>query len=243
MKCRVAIAGMYGRMGSTVADLAEHDPDVILVGGIVLEARNRVGHERLLVSLLVKEVMEMGDVLVDFTTPEGVITHLGELGLFKEPKAAVVGVTGFDESHMAKLEAASLTMPIVYDTNFSMGIALLKEAIASFGGNLKGMDMAIVETHRRDKKDAPSGTATDLAHLAARHHGRVPPISSLRLGEAPGEHRVFISNESEMIELTHRANSRAAFAKGALAAAKWVKGKKPGLYSFRDVFQSGTKSR
>lgn len=239
MRCRIAVAGLYGRMGCAIARLAEQDHEFILTGGIVREPAHRAGQESLMVVITAKEIMESADVLLDFTTPQATLQHLLDFQDMAPRKAAVVGTTGFDEADLAQLQVLALKIPIVLDSNFSMGIALIRQALGFLGQDFSSVfDGAIVETHRREKKDAPSGTARDLAKSLIRLTGKDVPISSLRLGEAMGEHRLYLSTAYDVVEIVHRAYSREAYAQGALAAAKWIVHQKPGLYRFSDVFKN-----
>ncbi|MBI4669510.1 MAG: 4-hydroxy-tetrahydrodipicolinate reductase [Elusimicrobia bacterium] len=251
-KIRIVVGGIYGRMGCRVAALAESSRDFILTGGLVrhapqaLQACQASGLVRepldqksgqaLIIGLKAAELMEQADVLVEFTSPEAALKHLGEIcGI---GKAAVVGVTGLSDNQRRQLALIAKKMPIVYDANFSLGIALIRQAIATAASGLgDDFDCGMLEIHRKGKKDAPSGTAIHLADLLMKAVGEKPLVHSLRLGEVPGEHTVYLANSHEVVELSHRVYSRDAFAAGALYAARWVKGRGPGLFSFTDVLK------
>jgi 4-hydroxy-tetrahydrodipicolinate reductase len=136
------------------------------------------------------------------------------------------------------IESASQSLPIVFTSNFSVGVNVLfwltRKAAELFGPDFSS---EIIETHHKMKKDAPSGTAKTLAEIlrATLKIENDLPIQSIREGEIVGEHTVIFSGPGERLELTHRAASREIFARGALRAAKWIIGKPPGLYSMQDV--------
>jgi len=145
-------------------------------------------------------------------------------------------------------------MPVLYATNMSLGIALLKHLVQDVSQKLQEFDIEIVEMHHKHKVDAPSGTALTLAQHAAKGRGlnlddvRISgrsgnigkrtkdeiAVMSLRGGDIVGKHTVGFYNEGEFIELSHTATSRDTFAKGAIVAAKWIVGKEPNLYSIDD---------
>jgi len=200
--------------------------------------------------------VQMSDVLIDFSFPSATEQHAllaAELG-----KAMVIGTTGLNEKETESVKKAALTIPIVWAPNMSMGVNLLFALVEKAAAMLKGYDIEIIETHHRHKKDAPSGTALRLAEVAASARGLKPEdiithgrkgnvgerpdtqigIHAIRAGDIAGEHTVLFATKGERIELTHRASSRECFAIGALKAAEWVLGQKPGLYTMQDVLCS-----
>jgi 4-hydroxy-tetrahydrodipicolinate reductase len=237
----IIIAGAKGRMGQALLRCAEIIPDITIGGRI------DVGDD-------LAAVIDKGDVVVDFTFHESTLA-LARLCLAWR-KAMVIGTTGHSEAERQELKSVAEQMPMVWSANYSTGVNALfwltRKAAEILG---PGFDLEIVEMHHRLKKDAPSGTAAALAqilaeargqdlHGAARHgrHGLVGErttgeigIHSLRGGDVVGDHTVIFAAPGERLELTHKASSRDTFALGALRAAQWVVGQKPGLYDMQDV--------
>ena len=191
---------------------------------------------------------EDAEVLIEFTTPEATVEHL----YYRKP--VVIGTTGLSEEQRTKVEEAAREAPIVLAPNMSVGVNLLREVVRDLSAKLAGYDIEVVETHHRNKKDAPSGTALLLARAAAEGQGQdldevavygregVSPrregeigVHALRGGAVVGEHRLTFYSEGEEVEIIHRALSRRTFTDGALRAAKFVAGAEPGLYSMRDA--------
>jgi len=198
--------------------------------------------------------LQANDVLIDFTLPEASLAHIrtcAELG-----KAAVIGSTGFSPNQLNEIATYVQKIPCVLSPNMSIGVNLcfkiLDEVARTIG---QDYDMEIIEAHHRMKKDAPSGTAMKMAQVIAQavnrnldevgvyaRKGMIGErskkeigIQTLRAGDIVGEHTVMFAGKGERIEITHRAHSRDTFAAGAVRAAKWVVGKKAGLYDMQDV--------
>jgi 4-hydroxy-tetrahydrodipicolinate reductase len=198
--------------------------------------------------------LKANDVLIDFTMPEASLEHIrtcAELG-----KAAVIGSTGFSPEQLKEISIYIQKIPCVLSPNMSIGVNLcfkiLEEVAKAIG---QDYDMEIIEAHHRMKKDAPSGTAMKMAQIIAQAVNRNLDevgvyarkgiigerskkeigIQTLRAGDIVGDHTVMFAGKGERIEITHRAHSRDTFAAGAVRAAKWVVGKKPGLYDMQDV--------
>jgi 4-hydroxy-tetrahydrodipicolinate reductase len=194
------------------------------------------------------------DVFVDFSAPDALEGNL-EAAL-AAGKPILIGTTGLSDAHQALIERASADIAVLPAANTSLGVNLLshlvREAAARLGAD---WDIEIAEMHHRMKADAPSGTALLLGRAAAKGRGvdldtvsdrvrdgltgpRTPGnigFAALRGGTVAGEHQVVFAGEGERIELGHRAESRAVFANGALAAALWLPGKPAGRYSMADV--------
>ena len=166
---------------------------------------------------------EEADVLVDVSHPEALPNHLCN-------KPIVIGSTGHSPSNFEAMEKQALTSPVVYAPNFSLGIALLQELIETVQTYTEIDESHIVDIHHSEKRDAPSGTALQLAKLLDGC-----TIDSIRDGDVVGEHRVCLKFGDEEIELRHKAKGRSAFARGALHAIEWIAGQPPGLYSMEDV--------
>jgi 4-hydroxy-tetrahydrodipicolinate reductase len=193
------------------------------------------------------------DVAIDFSLPEGTMHWLPMCRQKGVPM--VIGTTGLTESQLAELADTAGDIPIVHAGNYSMGINLLVKLVARAAKTLgEQYDVEITETHHRFKKDAPSGTAIMLAKSICEAtgkdygevvtHGRAGQqprkegeigMHALRVGDTVGEHAVHFGNMGETITLSHSAHTRDTFVRGALRAATWVIGKKPGLYDMINV--------
>ena len=220
---RVLLVGAAGRMGKTVLDLATSDPNIEIV------AQCDLGDS-------IEAPMKNCDVIVDFSHAQA-IDEICRAAL-QHSKALVIGTTGHSQEQRRTIEEAARSLPIVFASNFSVGVNVLFW-LTRKAAELLGRDFnpQIIETHHKMKKDAPSGTAKTLAELlkAAQKIQNEIPIQSIREGEVVGEHTVIFTGPSERLELTHRAASREIFALGALRAAHWIMGRPPGLYSMQDV--------
>jgi 4-hydroxy-tetrahydrodipicolinate reductase len=172
------------------------------------------------------------DVAVDFSLPAGfdpVLALCVERGA-----GCVSGTTGLSASQQAALQQAAGRIPVLWASNFSLGVAVLDELVERAAAALAGWDCDIVESHHVHKQDAPSGTALSLG-AAAERGGAQPRYASLRAGDIVGEHLVQFATAGERIELVHRATSRDIFARGALLAALRLARREPGLYRVRDL--------
>ena len=172
------------------------------------------------------------DVVIDYSLPEGFDSILS---LCAQRGAALVsGTTGLSDSQRQALAEASARIPLVWASNFSLGVAVLTELTERAAKALAGWDCDIVESHHTQKKDAPSGTALTLGQAASTAGAEVH-YSSLRAGDIVGEHTVQFAGLGERIELIHRATNRDIFARGALHAARRLVGKPAGSYRVRDL--------
>lgn len=250
MAMKLVIAGACGRMGRTIAQCALRDSRFAL--GAVLEAP---GHEavgtdygsvlssaaglRLTVTDDPRTAIRRGQVLIDFTVPQATVEHVRLARQLRRPM--VIGTTGCSEAQVAAIRKASKVIPIVFSPNMSVGVNALFELARTAAERLgSGYDVEIVESHHRHKKDAPSGTAKRLAQLlqsARRQRPGSIPVHAIRAGEVVGDHTVMFAGPAEQLELTHRAQSRDAFAQGALRAAAFVARRRPGLYDMAHVLQ------
>jgi 4-hydroxy-tetrahydrodipicolinate reductase len=198
--------------------------------------------------------LKTGDVLIDFTFPETSLEHVklcADLG-----KPVVIGSTGFTKEHLGEVAKYIQKIPCVLSPNMSVGVNVCFKVLADIAKTLgHDFDVEIVEAHHRMKKDAPSGTAVRMGEVVAGALGRdyrqsakfhregitgertkeEIGMQTVRGGDIVGEHTVYFIGMGERIELTHRAQTRDMFARGAVRAAKWVVGKKPGLYDMQDV--------
>jgi len=197
-----------------------------------------------------------GDVLVDFSAPDALEASLGRAVSAKIP--ILVGTTGLTAEADRKIEEASKSVAVLRAANTSLGVALLSDLVERAARTLgSDWDIEILEMHHRMKADAPSGTALALGEAAARGRGTqlraergrdgiglkreegAIGFASLRGGTVAGEHDVVFAGPEERLILSHRAESRMIFARGALAAARFLVGKPAGLYSMRDVIAGG----
>ena len=241
---RLVISGIAGRMGKRIGALASKDkafeiagglesPDCPLIGKDIGEILG-LGKIGKLLGSEFKKVAGDCNVLIEFTFPSVTMEHL-EVAR-KNKIAMVIGTTALSPEEMERIKNASREIPIVFSPNMSVGANLLFEITEIVSKALsKDYKVEIVETHHARKKDAPSGTAKRLGEAVLKARGKTPPIESIREGDIVGDHTVRFQGEVETVELTHRAHSRDAFAKGALDAVKFLIGRKPGSYTMHDV--------
>ena len=226
---RLALFASRGRMGQAISDAAAED------GGVEI-------------------VADGGDVLVDFSAPAALQASLARATMARTP--LLIGTTGLDGRADAEIAEAAREVAVLRAANTSLGVALMSDLVERAARVLgAGWDIEILEMHHRMKADAPSGTALALGEAAARGRGidlasnaergrdgigMVRPdgaigFAALRGGTVAGDHDVIFAGPEERLILSHRAESRAIFARGAIAAARFLKGKPAGLYSMRDV--------
>ena len=169
------------------------------------------------------------DVAIDFSLAPGFDAVLAAC---LERKAALVsGTTGLDDWQRSQLSAAGSRIPVLWASNFSLGVVVLEDLVRRASLALREWPVAITETHHVHKKDAPSGTAITLARAASHGQDATPAIHSVREGEVVGEHVVSFSGPGETLELTHRATDRDVFSRGALEAALRLHGCSAGFWS------------
>lgn len=248
MAIKLVISGCCGRMGQTIAHRALQDPAFSLAGAFEAAGHQAVGHDYStvlgrpsLVGVTVlddpRKAMAQGDVVIEFTAPEPTVAHVQLAQELRKPM--VIGTTGLSHEQAAVLNSAAQTIPVLASPNMSLGVNVLFE-LARVAAQRLGMsfDVEVIESHHRQKKDAPSGTAKRLAEvLAAARQQPVSaiPVHAVRAGDIIGEHTAILAGQSERIELTHRAQSRDVFALGALRAAQFLVKQKPGLYDMSHV--------
>ncbi|MFN2098950.1 4-hydroxy-tetrahydrodipicolinate reductase [Altererythrobacter sp. MF3-039] len=237
---RFGIIGHKGRMGKAIAKAIEQAGHVLQVG--VDEGGNP------------GPLASQCDVLVDFSAPTALKTNLDAAKVAGIP--IVIGTTGLDDEHFQMIEEASQMLPLLQTGNTSLGVNLLCHIAHKVAETLDtSWDIEILEMHHRDKVDAPSGTARQLGTAVSEGRGialgensevgrsgpdskRAPGaigFASLRGGTAAGDHSVIFAGNEERIVLSHSAEDRSIFARGAVKAAEWLIGKQPGLYSMNDV--------
>jgi 4-hydroxy-tetrahydrodipicolinate reductase len=261
---RIAIHGAAGRMGRAVIQAALATQGMKLVAAIDRKDNAELGEDvgsvvgqadvGVAVGYVIDPMAEPFEVLIDFTQPEATLAAL-EL-CRSNRKAMVIGTTGFTPAQRKKLEDAAKDIPICTAANFSIGVnvvlALLGDAARLLGSRY---DVEIVEAHHRHKTDAPSGTALAMGEEVCQALGRSMKdcalygregqvgqrsretigFATVRGGDVIGDHTVMFLGEGERVEISHKATSRLNFAQGALRAAAWLAGRKPGLYSMQDV--------
>lgn len=231
---RIAVAGARGRMGSALVEEILRRRDMALAAAFdVRDAGVEVGPVR--ISPPGEAALRAGraEVLVDFTRPRAALEN-ARLAV-RARTALVVGTTGFTPAQVATLHrTVGRRVPAVVSSNFAAGVNVLWRLEEEALRLLPGYDAEIVEVHHRTKKDAPSGTAREMARIAAAR-GRRPAVHSIRAGDIVGDHTLVLAGPGERLELTHRAHSRAAFAAGALRAARWVVAARPGIHAMREV--------
>jgi 4-hydroxy-tetrahydrodipicolinate reductase len=231
---RVLVHGANGRMGQAVLRLAGERDDLAVVGAV----SRKVG-QRVVEGVPQFAANELGgtpdcDVVIDFSLPEAFDALLAHCVAHR--RALVSGTTGLSPEQTAALEAAAGTIPVLWASNFSLGVAVLVELAERAARALPGWDCDIVEQHHTRKLDAPSGTALTLGDAAGRG-GAQARYASLRAGDIVGEHTVQFATLGERIELVHRATNRDIFARGALHAAAWLALQPPGRYRIVDALR------
>lgn len=230
-------------MGRLVAELIDAAEDCELVALVTESGRERpVGalHPRLAVigQDQLARVHPAGGVIVDFSLADALD---GLLDVATPVAAPIVsGVTGHNDAQLARLADYADAQAVVHAANFSVGIPALQMVLRLLARTLPaGFDAEQTETHHRTKRDRPSGTARWLARAwTAERGGEGPPTHSQRIGGVVGEHRWTIGDQEEVLELTHRAQSRRAFLRGVLPAVRFAADAPAGLYGLPDVLES-----
>lgn len=261
---RLVVLGAGGRMGRTLVKAVTADPRTILQGAIERQGSDLLGQDpgplagipatAIRITDDINAALEGADGVLDFTTPAATLElarRTGERGLVH-----VVGTTGMTPEQLGELRAVSKGARVVQSGNMSLGVNLLASLVRQAARALgPDWDIEILEMHHRMKVDAPSGTALllgqgaaegrgiDLSahsvrvrdgHPGARTSGDIG-FATLRGGSVVGDHMVILATEGERIELSHRAEDRSLFARGALRAALWARDKAPGYYDMSDV--------
>jgi 4-hydroxy-tetrahydrodipicolinate reductase len=263
MAIRIGVTGTSGRMGQAVIAAALAAPDVTLAAALDVATSPLIGTDAgaslgrttgVIVAADVDAALAQCDVLVDFTRPQGTLLYAAACA--RAQKRLVAGTTGFDAAQKTELARLAQRCAIVVAPNMSVGVNVLARLVETAARALgPGYDIEVVEMHHRHKVDAPSGTALRLGEAAAKGAGidlaknavyaregvtgeRRPGtigFATLRGGDVVGEHTVLFAGAGERLELTHRANSRANFAEGALRAARFVATRASGLFGMDDV--------
>jgi 4-hydroxy-tetrahydrodipicolinate reductase len=261
---RVVVTGVSGRMGSTILGLALADSELTVTAALEAKGHPSIGKgiesvvgttgatSGLRITDDLESVIDTSDVVVDFTAPWPSIEYFRLASAYG--KAIVIGTTGLPQEAIAEMRNTAAAKAVV-SPNMSIGVNLLFNLVERASRVLgPDYDAEIVEMHHRLKKDAPSGTAIRLRkaietgrpdtnwHEVTGRQGAWGErkseeigVFAVRAGDIVGEHTVFFAGHGERIELTHRANSREIFARGALLAAKWLMQQDVGLYDMKDV--------
>lgn len=238
-------------MGQAIARCALADDAVALAAVFEAPGHEAVGRDYgvvigrpvgsgLRVTADARQAMSLGDVVIEFTSADATVAHASLAQELRKPM--VIGTTGLSDSQLETLRLAARTVPIVVSPNMSVGVNVLVE-LARLAAERLGptYDAAVVESHHRQKKDAPSGTAKRLAEtlaLARREPAGSIPVHAVRAGDIVGDHTVILAGPAERLELTHRAHSREVFAQGALWAARFVVTQRPGFYDMSHVLRA-----
>ncbi len=261
---KLAVMGAAGRMGRELVRAVHAMPGCVVVGGVEAPGSDAIGADAGILAGLgslgapitgdALELFTRVDGIIDFTSPAATVEFAG---LAANARIVhVIGTTGFNEANEAAIKAAARHATIVKAGNMSLGVNLLAAVTRKIAAALdEDFDIEIVEMHHKHKVDAPSGTALMLGaaaaagrkiglkdrsvrsrdgHTGERRRGDIG-FATLRGGDVVGDHSVIFAGPGERIEVTHRASSREIFARGAVKAALWGRGKGPGLFAMTDV--------
>jgi len=250
---RIALTGALGRMGTLIIQEAAKVEGMQLVAGLDIIGAGR----ELPGGVMVRDASELeaalresrADVLIDFTIAKAAMENVctaARLGI-----DLVVGTTGLSPEQRAAMESAIAgNCAAVISPNFSLGVNVFWKLVAQAAAALKDYDIEVIEAHHNQKKDAPSGTAlatveaiesalgekeTVYGRKGMMPRGKEIGVHAVRGGDIVGDHTVLFAGSGERLEIKHQAHSRSAFASGAVHAAAWVAGRKPGVYSMADV--------
>jgi 4-hydroxy-tetrahydrodipicolinate reductase len=261
MAIRWGIHGAAGRMGQRLVELAADDPGLKLVTAIEHAAHPRLVDDAGAIAGVAPQnvplsttIVDEPQVIIDFSVPKAALAILAICAQRKIP--LVVATTGFDPAEQETIRKAAATIPVLWAPSMSLAVNLAMKlsevAAAALASHPAGVDVEIIERHHRFKVDAPSGTALKFGEKIAaimgqsehrhgrsgrpgqRPHGEIG-YHALRVGDNPGEHTIVFGLLGETLELTVRATNRDCYAHGALAAAKWLAPKLPGLYTMNDL--------
>lgn len=260
---RIAIAGASGRMGRMLIEAVLNDGGVVLAAVFDRAGAPFVGRDAgelvgsacgVVVTDDVRAAIAAADCVIDFTRPEGTLAHLGiarELG-----KAMVIGTTGFSATEKEAIAAVAKDVPVVFAPNMAVGVNAVFKLLEVAARILdEGYDVEVIEAHHRFKVDAPSGTALRMGEVVARELGRnldecaiygregvtgerkpeTIGFSTIRGGDVVGDHTVLFAGIGERIEITHKSGSRMPYALGSVRAARFLAGRKSGLFDMQDV--------
>lgn len=260
----VAVFGISGRVGRCLVRAIRDSRDFVLTGALASPSSATLGRDAgevaqsspvaVPVTADREQALAKAEVAIDFTLPDALPENLAAVEKAGIP--LVVGITGLDAARQAQLRGFSERQPLLVAPNMSLAVNLLFQLAGRAAAALPGdYDIEILEAHHRGKADAPSGTALRLGEIIAgarggtlaehavysrlgKSGGRAPGaigFASLRAGDIIGQHQVLFAGAGESLEFVHRTTDRMTFAYGALAAARWILGRPPGLYGMSDV--------
>jgi 4-hydroxy-tetrahydrodipicolinate reductase len=261
---KAIVAGAAGRMGGRIIHMVDAADGIALAAAFEKSDHSAVGRDvgevvglppkGIPVAGSLAEVLERGEVILDFTNPEASLSHLKQAA--PAGKAMVIGTTGFSADQLAEIKQLAQGKRVVLAPNMSVGVNLMFKVVQDIARVLSsGFDVEIIEAHHHLKKDAPSGTAMKLAQLIAQSLNRdldkvgvyerrgmigerSPEeigIQTVRAGDIVGEHTVIFGGVGERLEIIHRAHNRDNFARGAVRAAQWIVTQPSGFYDMQDV--------
>jgi len=245
-RLRIAISGACGKMGRRIASLALSDGFFSLCGAIEVPGHPLIEADygavlkdkrlkNVMVTTMTEPALKNVDVLIDFSSPSAVIGNLKRA--VRTRTGAVIGTTGISERERRLIRGISKKLPVVLSPNMSIYVNILFRVVNDVARMLTDdVRVCISEAHHIHKKDAPSGTAKELSRII-RKAGRITeiPITSVRENEIVGDHIVRFETPFDTLDIAHHAKTRDIFAQGALAAARFVAGRKKGLYTMKDV--------
>ena len=243
---RVIISGYSGSMGKVLTKCANEDSELEIVCGSSkddLDVPFKTYHK-------MSEVEELADVIIDFSHHSTIEDTLSYAIKTKTP--IVIATTGFNDEELTKIKKASNIIPIFHSSNMSLGVNVLVKLVKEAAKSLNGFDIEIIEKHHNKKLDAPSGTAVMIANGVKEvlpdseyiygRHGRSDKRSSneigihaIRGGTIVGEHTTIFAGHDEVVEIKHSAQSKDIFAKGAIAAAKFLVKQEAGYYNMNNM--------
>jgi 4-hydroxy-tetrahydrodipicolinate reductase len=260
---RYAIAGSAGRMGRTLIEAVQQDPEATLAAALEHPSSPFLGRDAgelvgapcgIKIGADLDAALAVSDCLIDFTRPEGTFEHI--VACKRHKVGIVIGTTGFTAEGKAAIAEASRVIPIVFAPNMAVGVNAVFRLLDVAARILnEGYDIEVIEAHHRHKVDAPSGTALRMGEVVAKalgrdladcavygregHTGERPAsqigFATIRGGDIVGDHTVLFAGGGERIEITHKSASRLPYAQGALRAGRYLRGRDNGLFDMQDV--------
>lgn len=233
---KIGLLGYSGRLGQAIAAEIAENMSCALSGGVVQTMKPEYKKaEGLLITSKPEEVIAISDVIIDFTLADATANHARLAATHGKP--LMCGTTGLDATARDALKQASAKIPVVYAENTSLSLVVMKRLVAEAAKLLPDFDVAILDEHRKLKRDAPSGTAKALGDAIIQGSGGKvkPEYAVVRAGDIVGEHEITFAGVGEVLRLRHSILDRRTFARGAVQAALWLRDKKPGLYGMEDV--------
>lgn len=227
----ILICGACGAMGKILAEELKNETDMRAACGVDSLAKANNGK----IYADFSNIFEQIDVVIDFSSRVNIQARLDFAKTRKIP--LVIGTTGLTADDTELIEAYSNSIPIFLDSNFSPAVFTLEKLAKEAAKRLVGFDVTIVETHRSGKKDSPSGTAKTLQKTIENAKKCGISVYSIRGGNMTGTHEIHFFGKDETLTLTHRAEDKKAFARGAIQAAKFLLKKRKGLFDMNDLYK------